>query len=58
MLGRDQTGDSAAQRLERFVAIYPQSLAPLERRHLAVDLRYPNGFAVRLPEQAMKAGSA
>lgn len=37
-------------RLERFVAVYDRTLAPLQRRLDYVDLRYPNGFAVRIPE--------
>jgi cell division protein FtsQ len=50
-LGRDGT-DPVEQRLARFVAVYPESLGQLPqsaaaaRRH--VDLRYPNGFALRV----------
>jgi cell division protein FtsQ len=36
-------------RLERFVAAYDRTLARLNRRIEAVDLRYSNGFAVRVP---------
>lgn len=44
MLGRD--ADLAEARLRRFVEVYPS----LEgRKHEYVDLRYPNGFALRLP---------
>ena len=49
-LGRDQM----EVRLERYVALYQRSLAPLQRRLDYVDLRYPNGFAVRLPEAAQQ----
>jgi cell division protein FtsQ len=46
MLGRDvQAGEA---RLARFVRAYAQTLAPLAGRHEYVDLRYPNGFAVRV----------
>ena len=38
------------QRLARFVAFYPQTLGHLNRRLEYVDLRYPNGFALRVPE--------
>jgi cell division protein FtsQ len=34
------------QRLERFVKVYPYSLAALQQRVKYVDLRYRNGFAV------------
>lgn len=45
MLGRD--ADSAEARLRRFVEIYP---TVEKRRHEYVDLRYPNGFALRVPD--------
>src|ERR1700751_5419048 len=47
-LGRD--ADSAGLRLARFVAAYPVTLGRIARRHAYVDLRYPNGFALRVPE--------
>lgn len=47
MLGRD--AEAAESRLRRFVAVYAGTLASLGRRSEYVDLRYPNGFAVRLP---------
>lgn len=49
MLGRD--ADQAEARLERFVAVHGQTLGRIPRRHDTVDLRYPNGFALRLAEQ-------
>ena len=48
MLGRDVDGASA--RLARFVEAYPATLGRMARRHEYVDLRYPNGFALRAPE--------
>ena len=48
MLGRD--GDAAEARLRRFVAAYEMTLGRLQLRHEYVDLRYPNGFALRVPE--------
>ena len=45
-LGRD--GDAAEQRLRRFVAAYADTPAMRERAHEVVDLRYPNGFALRV----------
>jgi cell division protein FtsQ len=44
-LGRE----SVEARLARFVAVYGHTLARLERRIDYVDLRYANGFAVRVP---------
>jgi cell division protein FtsQ len=48
-LGRDYPAEPAEKRLARFVASYPQTLARLQRRHEYVDLRYSNGFALRIP---------
>ncbi len=50
-LGRDMPNDSVDRRLERFIAVYPQTLGRMQRRHEYVDLRYPNGFALRVPDQ-------
>lgn len=36
-------------RLQKFVAVYPQTLGRLKFNVEYVDLRYPNGFAVRAP---------
>jgi cell division protein FtsQ len=47
-LGRAETED----RLARFVQNYAQATALLGRRMQHVDLRYSNGFAVRVPELA------
>ncbi|WP_375591963.1 cell division protein FtsQ/DivIB [Chitiniphilus eburneus] len=43
--------DDALPRVQRFVTAYPNSLALIAEKHpfQYVDLRYPNGFAVRLP---------
>lgn len=54
MLGRD--ADLAEQRLQRFVTVYDQALKSIPRRHEYVDLRYPNGFAVRVPDLATRGG--
>jgi cell division protein FtsQ len=48
MLGRD--ADAAEERLRRFVAAYEITLGKMKRKHEYVDLRYPNGFALRVPE--------
>lgn len=44
-IGRDET----ELRLRKFVDAYPRTLALIQRPVEYVDLRYPNGFAVRLP---------
>ena len=44
-LGREQ----AQERLARFVAVYPYSLASVQHTVNYVDLRYRNGFAAYLP---------
>ena len=44
-LGREQV----EARLARFVAVHDRTLARLGRRVDSVDLRYSNGFAVRIP---------
>ena len=48
MLGRD--ADAGEQRLRRFVEVYPVTLGKIQRSHEYVDLRYPNGFALRVPD--------
>jgi cell division protein FtsQ len=48
MLGRD--GDMAEERLRKFVAAYPAASAG--KKYEYVDLRYPNGFALRLPDRS------
>jgi cell division protein FtsQ len=56
MLGRD--ADGAETRLARFVEAYPATLGRIARRHEYVDLRYPNGFALRVPDIAGPAPRA
>ena len=47
-LGRDLANDPADARLARFIAAHPQTLGRIALRHEYVDLRYPNGFALRV----------
>jgi cell division protein FtsQ len=49
-LGREQV----EARLARFVAAYEHTLGRLDRHIGYVDLRYANGFAVRVPELPIK----
>jgi cell division protein FtsQ len=51
-LGRDHV----EARLARLASVYDRTIARLNRRIEYVDLRYPNGFAVRIPE--MRDGTA
>jgi len=48
MLGRD--ADGAEARLARFVEAHAATLGRISRSHRYVDLRYPNGFALRLAQ--------
>jgi len=50
-LGREQ----AQERLARFVAVYPYSLASMQHTVNYVDLRYSNGFAAYLPGGTARA---
>ena len=45
-LGRERV----ESRLDRFIAVYERTVNRLQRKIDHVDLRYPNGFAVRIPE--------
>jgi len=54
-LGRERPREPAEARLERFVAAYPQVVADLGHPVDHVDLRYPNGFAVRVSTPADEA---
>ena len=49
-LGRDQLKEPVLERLSRFVTFYAQTIGSLNRRLDYVDLRYPNGFALRVTE--------
>lgn len=46
-LGREQTRETLKARVERLVGIYPQLVARLQGRIESVDMRYPNGLALR-----------
>ena len=47
-LGRQQSKAPLRQRLERFVEYYPSVLSATRQRPSVVDMRYPNGFALRV----------
>ena len=47
-LGRQQAKAPVRERLERFVEYYPSVLNAAKQRASVVDMRYPNGFALRV----------
>lgn len=46
-LGREQMKSQFGSRLQRFIEVYPETIAKQAVRPAVVDLRYPNGFAMR-----------
>lgn len=46
-LGREQSRETLKTRVERLVGIYPQLVARLQNRIESVDMRYPNGLALK-----------
>ena len=46
-LGREQTKTTLKERVARLVGVYPQLVARLQDRIQNVDMRYPNGLALR-----------
>lgn len=49
-LGRDSDRDRVEERLARFVSVFPQTLGRSPQHFDYVDLRYPNGFALRVTD--------
>ena len=47
-LGREQAKSPVRQRLERFVEYYPSVLSAAKQKPYVVDMRSPNGFALRV----------
>ena len=52
-LGREQAKAPVRERLARFVAHYHSVLTAARQRPSVVDMRYPNGFALRLNASAV-----
>ncbi|HEX2530035.1 MAG TPA: cell division protein FtsQ/DivIB [Burkholderiaceae bacterium] len=46
-LGREQTRLTLKERVDRFVKVYPQLMARVHDRIERVDMRYPNGLALK-----------
>lgn len=53
-LGREQAKAPIRMRLQRFVDYYPTLSDTRGVRPMAVDMRYPNGFALRFPASAVQ----
>ena len=47
-IGREQPKSPVGVRLARFIEVYPEMVAKRAVRPVVVDLRYPNGFAMRV----------
>jgi len=47
-MGREQQKSPVGMRLQRFIEVYPELVAKRATRPSVVDLRYPNGFAMRV----------
>jgi len=50
-IGREQPKAPVGVRLQRFIAVYPEMVAKRAIRPTVVDLRYPNGFAIRVASE-------
>ncbi|MBF8176424.1 MAG: cell division protein FtsQ/DivIB [Burkholderiaceae bacterium] len=53
--GREKSSTTLKERVDRLVGIYPQLLARLQDRIESIDMRYPNGLALKA--QGLKVGS-
>lgn len=51
-IGREHPKSPVATRLQRFVDAYPAMVAKLPVKPAVVDLRYPNGFAMKIAGEA------
>ncbi len=47
-LGREQTKSPIGIRLQRFIEVYPETIGKQPAQPKVVDLRYPNGYAIRV----------
>jgi cell division protein FtsQ len=54
-LGREQSKTTLKERVARLVGIYPQLVARLQDRIESVDMRYPNGLALKASGMAFGA---
>ncbi len=56
-LGREQDGGVLKERVDRLLRVYPQLAARLQGEIESVDLRYPNGLALKPKGEALSAES-
>jgi cell division protein FtsQ len=54
-LGREQSKTTLKERVARLVGVYPQLVARLQDRIESVDMRYPNGLALKVSGMALDA---
>lgn len=54
-LGREQSKTTLKERVARLVSVYPQLVARLQDRIESVDMRYPNGLALKASGMALGA---
>jgi cell division protein FtsQ len=52
-LGREQSKTTLKERVARLVSVYPQLVARLQDRIESVDMRYPNGLALKATGMAL-----
>ncbi len=55
-LGREQSSATLYERVQRLVAVYPQLVARLQDRIENIDMRYPNGMALKASGLALGMG--
>jgi cell division protein FtsQ len=55
-LGREQSRTTLKERVDRLIGIYPQLVARLQNRIESVDMRYPNGLALKAQGLAFGSG--
>jgi cell division protein FtsQ len=55
-LGREQSKTTLKERVERLIGIYPQLVERLQDRIESVDMRYPNGLALKAEGLAFGSG--
>lgn len=53
-MGREQVKAPVGARLQRFIEVYPETVGKRATRPSVVDLRYPNGFAMRIAGDAKR----
>lgn len=52
-LGREETHSMLKERVDRLITVYPQLLTLLQNRIESVDMRYPNGLALKASGMTM-----